>query len=299
MKLKFRGVLPAVLTPFGRDGSVDQKALAENIRWLVDNGVHGIVGLGTLGEAGSLSFAERQSVTRAIIEATDKRVPVTIGVSAATPEDAKKYAQDAESAGAHGLMSLPPTTYQADSNELHDYFSKLAGATSLPIMLYNNPSACKNDLDPATVAALFKIDQVVAVKECSLDVRRMAAILEATAGAMEVLVGSDDCAMEGFCVGATGWVSGCANAAPKESVELLRLCERGDLGPARDLYERMLPLARLDIEPKLVQFFKASLDAVGKYGGPCRAPRGPLSDMERKRVAEAMTILSRPPAAVR
>ncbi|MGH2804067.1 MAG: dihydrodipicolinate synthase family protein, partial [Thermoleophilaceae bacterium] len=129
-----------------------------------------------------------------------------------------------------------------------------------------------------------------AVKECSGDARRLAELLNAAEG-LEVLVGGDDWALEGFCAGATGWIAGVANVAPRECVNLFRLCREERLEEARAVYARILPLARLDMHPKLVQFFKAAMDAVGREGGPCRPPRLELTAQERRRVDEAVAAL--------
>ena len=106
-----------------------------------------------------------------------------------------------------------------------------------------------------------------------------------------MLVGGDDWALEGFCAGATGWISGVANIAPRECADLLRLCREGSLDDARAVYARLLPLARLDMRPKLVQYFKAAMDLTGRPGGPCRPPRLELSQSERREVEHAVTAL--------
>jgi 4-hydroxy-tetrahydrodipicolinate synthase len=134
------------------------------------------------------------------------------------------------------------------------------------------------------------VDGVVAVKECSGDVRRIPALL-AAAPSLEVLVGGDDWALEGFCAGATGWVSGVADVAPRECISLWESCRAGELDAAREVYQRLLPLARFDMTPKLVQYFKAALDEAGLAGGPCRAPRGPLSDRELADLRAALSVL--------
>jgi 4-hydroxy-tetrahydrodipicolinate synthase len=157
-------------------------------------------------------------------------------------------------------------------------------------MAYNNPKASGTDMRPELVARLAEIDGVVAVKECSGDARRIAEILNAVDG-FEVLVGGDDWALEGFCAGATGWIAGVANVAPRECVELFRLCREGRLEEARLVYARILPLARLDMHPKLVQFFKAAMDLVGRRGGPCRPPRLELTEDERRVVEDAVRAL--------
>ena len=152
------------------------------------------------------------------------------------------------------------------------------------------PEASGTDMEPELIARLFdEVEAVVAVKECSGDARRIPAIIAAAPG-LEVLVGGDDWALEGFCAGATGWVSGVADVAPRDSVALYEACQEGDLETARAIYARLLPLARFDMTPKLVQYYQAGMDAVGCAGGPCRAPRLPLSDGERAQLAAALAL---------
>jgi 4-hydroxy-tetrahydrodipicolinate synthase len=131
----------------------------------------------------------------------------------------------------------------------------------------------------------------VAIKECSGETRNIAAIIGATGEDFEVVVGGDDFALEGFCAGATGWVSGVANVIPADCVKLYDACRDGDLATARELYQRMLPLARLDFDPKLVQYFKAAMDQVGLHGGLCREPRMPLTGTEIEILGHAMEVL--------
>jgi 4-hydroxy-tetrahydrodipicolinate synthase len=288
--MRFPGILPAVTTPFDGAGAVDVDALQANVRALLDAGVHGIVGTGTMGEAGSLSAAERRTVIAAIVAAVDGRVPVVAGVSAGTAEQAGAFAADAAAAGAGALMCLPPLGYRGDDHEVETFYSAVAGATGLPLMLYNNPEASGVDMAAALIARIAaNVEQVVAVKECSGDARRIPALLHATE--LEVLVGGDDWALEGLCAGATGWVSGVAVVAPAECVALYEHCRAGELEPAREIYARLLPVARFDMTPKLVQYFKAAQDAVGLVGGPTRAPRLPLTDDERAALDEALRAL--------
>ena len=286
----FEGVVPALLTPFDESGAVDAAALGRNAEWLLDNGATGLVGTGTMGEAQSLSAGERRLVIETLVEAAGGRVTVTAGVSSETPAASIGLAADAAAAGAGALMLLPPLGYQGDAREIEDFYRAVAGSTDLPIMAYNNPKASGTDMRPDLIARLAEIDGVVAVKECSGDARRIAEILNATDG-LEVLVGGDDWALEGFCAGATGWISGVANVAPRECVELFSLCSEGRLDEAREIHARLLPLARLDMRPKLVQYFKAAKDLVGREGGPCRPPRLELTEDERREVEEAVRAL--------
>jgi dihydrodipicolinate synthase/N-acetylneuraminate lyase len=289
--MRFPGIIPAVTTPFDASGAIDRQGLQANVGGLLDAGVHGIVATGTMGEAGSLSAAERRSVIEAVARAVDGRVPVIAGISSGTPAAAIALAADAAEAGAGALMMLPPLDYRADDEEIVAYYRSVAEAAGLPLMAYNNPEASGTDMGTALLARLHEeIDAVVAVKECSGDTRRIPALIDAAPG-LEVLVGGDDWALEGFCGGATGWVTGVADVGPRDCVALYDACRAGDLETARGIYRRLLPLARFDMTPKLVQYFKAAMDEVGYVGGPTRPPRLPLTDAERAALGEAMAVL--------
>jgi 4-hydroxy-tetrahydrodipicolinate synthase len=188
-------------------------------------------------------------------------------------------------------MMLPPLGYRGDDDEIVAYYRSVAEAAGLPLMAYNNPEASGVDMGAELLTRLYEeIDQVVAFKECSGDTRRIPALIEAAPGA-EVLVGGDDWALEGFCAGATGWVSGVADVVPRDCVALYDACRIGDLETARGIYRRLLPLARFDMTPKLVQYFKAAMDEVGLAGGPTRPPRLPLTEAERTALTDAMAVL--------
>ena len=287
--MRFPGIIPAVTTPVDANGAIDTAGLTANVRFLLDAGVHGVVGTGTVGEAGSLSAAERKHVLETVVEAVDGAVPVIAGISAGTADAAVAYARDA--GGVDAVMCLPPLGYRADLAELIAYYEAVADGTGLPVMLYNNPEASGVDLRAEQIVAIAdRVPAIVAVKECSGDVRRIPALI-AAAPQLEILVGGDDWALEGFAAGATGWVTGVAVVSPRECVALYDHVTAGELEPAREIYQRLLPLARFDMTPKLVQYFKAAQDEVGVAGGPCRAPRQPLTAGEREALAAALAVL--------
>src|SRR5829696_8435252 len=264
--MRFPGVIPAVTTPFDASGRVDLDGLRRNARSLLDAGMTGLVGNGTMGEAGSLSADERRSVVEALADAAGDRATVTAGVSAQTAEAAAAYARAAAEAGAGALMLLPPLLYGGDERELLAYYGDVAAATDLPVMAYNNPVASGGTdmLPPFLLRLAREVDAVVAIKECSGDARRIAELLEGVGGELE---------------------------APEECAAMLRHLQDGELDAARELYARLLPLARLDMTPKLVQFFKAAQDAVGRTGGPCRPPRLDLTGEDRALLDAALGAL--------
>ncbi len=276
--MTFTGVIPALLTPFDEQLELALGHLTAQAQHLQQTGIEHVVVCGTMGEAAALSTDER----RAVIEtALATGLTVTVGVSAPTTATVVANVEQAQRLGAFGVMCLPPTTYEATEAELHTFYEAVTGA--LPVMAYNNPEASRLDMTPETIAGL---PGVVAVKECSGDARRIAHIQELSD--LEVLVGGDDWALEGYAAGAVGWVSGVANVLPGECLELERLVRDGDLAAARALWPKLAPLSRLDMDPRLVQSFKAALDLTGHYGGPTRPPRLPLDDEGMARVRAAL-----------
>ena len=259
------------------------------VQRLIEGGIHGIVPNGTVGEGGSLSREERRAVIATVVEAAAGRVPVCAGVSAPTAEQATEYARDAKSAGADGVMTLPPLLYRADRRELLRFFGDVAAAADLPMMIYNNPTASGSDLLPELLAEIVRaLPAVGALKESSGDARRIAELVNLCPD-IDVTVGGDDWALEGFCAGAAGWISGVGVVFPAQSVRLWEHCAAGDLESAREVYAELLPLGRLDMTPKLVQYFKAALEELGIGGGPCRPPRMQLTveELETLRAAVA------------
>ena len=293
--MRFPGIIPAAITPFTADDQVDVEALRANVEAVLAGGVHGLVATGTMGEAGALSDDERRTVIDACVAVADGRAPVIVGVSSGSTATSARYARMAREAGADGVMCLPPLNYPGRPDELAAHFAAVAAA-GLPIMAYNNPEASGIDLLPAAILRLAAdVPEVVAIKECSADARRIAALVDESP--LEVLVGGDDWALEGFATGASGWVSGVANIAPVECVALQAHVEAGRLEEARAVYRRLLPLARLDMTPKLVQYFKAAMDATGLHGGPTRAPRLALDAAEQAILDAAVAALRQPAIA--
>ena len=225
--MTFRSVIPALLTPFQDDLSLAPERLAANARGLVERGIRDVVVCGTMGEAGALSDDERQTVIETAVASGAR---VTVGISSPDGPSAARRAEAAAALGAIGVMCLPPTTYVADERELDAHFAAVTSATDLPVMLYNNPEASRQDLSPETIVRLAeRHERIVAVKECSGDARRIAHLVELAGDRLEVLVGGDDWALEGYAAGAVGWVSGVANVAAELCLELESLVADGDL----------------------------------------------------------------------
>ena len=281
MAMQWRGVIPAITTPFNAHGSVDHAFLAEHARWLIAEGCTGIVALGSLGEGATLSFEEKRAVLDTLVRALDGRAPVAAGIAALSTAEAVRLAQSAEQAGCEGLMVLPPYVYSTDWREMGAHVSAVLGATSCSCMLYNNPIAYKTDFLPAQVAELAAAHaNLHAVKESAGDVRRVTAIRHLLGARLDVLVGMDDVLVEGIAAGAVGWIAGLVNALPRESVRLVELARRGPSPELDALYQWFLPLLVLDTVPKFVQLIKLVQEKVGRGSARVRAPRLALEGAE-------------------
>lgn len=273
---QWSGVLPAITTPFKSDGSVDHAFLSQHVSRLVESGCRGVVALGSLGEANTLTVQEKLEIVRSCRTALNGSAPVIAGIAGLSTRESVELAQRSEEAGASGLMVLPPYVYRGDWRETEAYFSAVIEATSLSCMLYNNPIAYGTDVSAAQIAELARHSNLHAVKESGGDVRRVSAIREAVGDRLAVLVGLDDMVLESVSVGATGWIAGLVNALPEESVRLFDLAMSGDRERARALYEWFLPLLRFDTVPKFVQLIKLVQREVGLGSERVRPPRLPL-----------------------
>ncbi|MBV9760245.1 MAG: dihydrodipicolinate synthase family protein [Acidobacteriaceae bacterium] len=281
--MQWRGVIPAITTPFREDGSIDHEFLARHSAWLVENGCTGIVALGSLGEGSTLSFDEKVRVLRTTIGALGGRAPVVAGISALSTSEAVGLAKAAEEAGCAGLMVLPPYVYVGDWREMKAHVSAVLRATGLSSMLYNNPIAYRVDFLPEQVAELLsEHGNLHAIKESSADVRRVAALRCLAGERLQILCGVDDLIVEALFGGVCGWIAGLANALPRESVELFELAKRGERKAAFELYRWFLPLLRFDTGPKFVQLIKYAQEVVGMGSGRVRRPRLGLDEQEKK-----------------
>ena len=295
--MEWKGVIPAITTPFDANLRVDLAFMADHCRWLVDNGCSAIVALGSLGEGATLAFDEKIAILKNCVKAAGDRVPVASAISALSTREAVDLAKAASDAGCQGLMVLPPYVYVGDWRETKAHVSAIVKATDLSCMLYNNPVAYVIDFLPEQIAELAsEHGNLHAVKESSSDARRVTAIKALLRDRLAVLVGVDDALVEGAGVGAIGWIAGLVNAFPRESVDLLNFALKGERESAAELYYWFLPLLRMDTVPKFVQLIKLVQQEVGVGNARVRPPRLELAGPELESARETIheTIRNRP-----
>ncbi|USD27082.1 dihydrodipicolinate synthase family protein [Pseudoalteromonas sp. SCSIO 43201] len=285
MKVNWQGVYPAVTTQFHDDESINFDTTKAMIDSLINEGVHGIIVLGTVGENCSLTADEKRQVLKAATEVVGDRVPLLSGVAETTTALAIEFAKDAEALGIDGLMVLPGMVYRSTEREAIHHYQQVARSTALPIMIYNNPVTYGVDVSIEGMKTLAEESNIVSVKEATEDTRRISELFSAFGDRYVVFGGVDDIALESLMLGATGWISGLTNVFPRESVTIYRLAEQGRFEEARALWRWFLPLLRLDTIPTLVQCIKYAEQLAGRGSEVTRSPRLPLTQEEKAYVS--------------
>lgn len=292
MNINWNGVFPAISTQFNDDGTINYQSNTRMLEQLINDGIDGIVALGTIGENLSLSPTEKREFIKHTVATVAGRITVISGCAENTAAAAAQYAKDIEETGVDGVMLLPAMVYRGCERETLYHFQSVARATKLPVMIYNNPVTYGIDIDLDMTAVLAAEENIVAIKESTTDTRRITELRARFGERFTILCGVDDIALESILLGATGWISGLTNVFPQESVALLKLARQGRLAQAREIYRWFMPLLRLDTTPKLVQAIKLAEQIVGRGSENVRPPRLKLDGDERayveKTVSEAL-----------
>jgi 4-hydroxy-tetrahydrodipicolinate synthase len=274
--------------------------MTAHARWLLDTGCTGIVSLGSLGQAATLTFAEKEAILHNMVASSKDRAPVVAAISALSTDEAVALAKAAANAGCSGLMVLPPYVYCGDWQEMKAHVAAVFRATPLSCMLYNNPVAYGTDFLPTQIAELAgEYENFDAVKESSTDVRRVTAIRALLTDRLQVCVGVDDAIVEGIAAGAVGWIAGLVNAFPAESVALFNFATEGKRKDAEALYRWFLPLLRMDTVPKFVQLIHQVQQETGTGNARVRPPRLQVTGTELNQTRAVVAEALRNPPAVR
>lgn len=278
---KFRGTYTVLITPLTADGQhVDVPALKKLVNWQIEQGIHGLIPLGSTGEFLSLTPDERQLVIETCVNTAAKRVPVLIGTGAEWTDECVRLSREAQTMGADGVMIIPPFYSSPTDDELFTHYRKVGEAIDIPIMVYNNPATANVDLKPELVARLSRIDACQYIKESTLEVTRVRDIIELCGDRMTVFAGI--LGYESFWLGAQGWVAVCSNLIPQMSARLFELvADERNQPEALALYKKMLPIVRWVGGHRYVAASKDGLAMMGLPVGQPRAPRLPLPDADR------------------
>ncbi len=285
----FKGSIPALVTPF-RNGAVDEKAFQEFVDWQIKEGSHGLVPVGTTGESPTLSHAEHKRVIELCIEAAGGRVPVMAGAGSNNTVEAIDFATHAEKAGADALLIVTPYYNKPNQPGLIAHFRAIDAAVGIPIYIYNIPGRSVIDMQPETMAELFRTSRnIKGVKDATANMARTSRQRELCGPDFVQLSGEDITALGFNAHGGTGCISVTANVAPRLCSQFQEATLAGDFATALSIQDRLAPLHNaLFIEPNPTGA-KYALSLLGKLENELRLPLVPVSEPTKAAIRDAMT----------
>jgi 4-hydroxy-tetrahydrodipicolinate synthase len=299
MRIPFTGVGTALVTPFRKDGSIDEAAVRRLARRQIDGGVHFLSPVGTTGEAPTLSHTEKLRVIELVVEEAAGRVPVLAGAGGYDTRETIALVRDIEKIGADGILSVTPYYNKPTQEGLYQHYAAIAESTSLPIILYNVPGRTGVNIDVATVVRLSAVPNIVGVKEASGSVVQMCEIFAAVPGDFILLSGDDPLTVAAMAVGARGVISVASNVAPAEMAQIAEMAEKDDFAGARRLHTWLLPLCQVNFVESNPIPVKAAMAAMGLLDEVYRLPLVPPSAAAREKVMRVLQNLKMLGAAAR
>ncbi len=287
----FHGVFPYLVSPVRDDGRIDVPVLTRLCNDLIEAGVHGLTPLGSTGEFAYLNAAQRTAIVETTVAAAAGRVPVVAGVAATTIADALEQTRRYEAIGCQGILAILEAYFPLNDDEVCRYFEAIAHATSLPVVLYTNPSFQRADLSLSAIERLSAVPNIAYIKDASVNTGRLLSIIERVEGRMQVFAASAHIPTCVMLIGGVGWMAGPACLVPRQSVALYECCRAGDWTRAMALQTPLWQLNQAFAKYHLAACIKGGLELQGYAVGSPLAPQSALSVQGRQDVASALTRL--------
>jgi len=277
----FRGVTTAMITPFLSDGSVDFDGLRKNTRHQLDNGVGGLLPLGTTGETPTLSEDEKEQIVRTVVEEADGKVPVLVGVGTNSTEKTIKNGEQAKAWGADALLVVTPYYNKPSQEGIVAHFHTVCDATDLPVVVYNIQGRTGTNIETSTLKSIAEKENIIAVKEASGNIHQMMDVLEKIPE-IAVYSGDDGMTFPLICLGGQGVISVVSNLLPGLVVEMVSESLAGNMERARQLHFKLLPIfkaAFIETNPCPVKY---AMGQLGLAGGPVRLPLVEIKESSKR-----------------
>jgi 4-hydroxy-tetrahydrodipicolinate synthase len=291
MRTPFTGVGTALITPFRKDGSIDEAAVRRLVRRQIDAGIHFVSPCGTTGEAPTLSDREKVRVCELVVDETAGRVPVLAGAGGYNTRDVIDLIRELERIKVNGILSVTPYYNKPTQEGLYQHYKAIAESTSLPVVLYNVPGRTGVNLETATVARLAGIRNIVGVKEASGNLVQMSDIVAAVPPEFFLVSGDDPIAVAVMAIGGRGLISVASNAIPSEMVQVMELAEKGDFAAARKLHGWLLPFLEVNFVESNPIPLKAAMGAMGLAEETYRLPLVPPGAAARDKIMRVLQDL--------
>ena len=289
-KTVFKGMATAIVTPMTKT-DIDYEALGRFIEFQIENGINAIVVMGTTGENATIEYCDQKEVIRFTVEKVAGRVPVIAGTGTNNTDHVLSNTKNACEVGADAVLVVTPYYNKATQNGLYQFFTTIADASSVPVILYNVPSRTGCNLLPKTVARLAEHPNIVGVKEATGNVAQMVEIMHLCGDKIDVYSGEDALTVPMLAMGAAGTISVLSNVVPKEAVAMTDAFFAGDLKTAAKLQCDMLPLINALFSEVNPIPAKAAVSAMGFGEENLRLPLTPMEDGTRAVLFEEMRKL--------
>ena len=286
---EFRGVFPYLVSPIDARGQVKDVVLTRLVNDLIDAGVHGLTPLGSTGEFAYLNREQRHRIVEVVVQATRRRVPVVAGVAATTIADAVEQVKAYEALCVDGILGILEAYFPLSEDGVVAYFTAMANATALPVVLYTNPQFQRSDLTLPAIERLAKIDNIRYLKDASSDTGRLLSIINAVGDRIRVFSASAHIPACVMLIGGVGWMAGPACVVPRQSARLYDLCRAGKWEEAMRLQRSLWRMNRVFAKYNLAACIKGGLELQGYEVGAPLPPQTPLSEVGR---AEIQGILA-------
>jgi len=286
----FEGAYTAMVTPFDEKGEIDEDGLRENVRFQIENGIHGLLPVGTTGECATLSYEEHNRVVEIVVDAAKGKVPVLAGTGSNSTWEALMLTKHAKEIGADGALLVVPYYNKPTQRGLYAHFRKIAEEVDLPQVIYNIPSRTGVNLLPETMGKLAKLKNIVGVKEATGDMKQVKRIIELTKGQDFVVTsGNDSDTLAIMKLGGVGVISVASNLVPRKVAGLVESFRSGDVKTAEKINEELAPLFKalfIETNPGPV---KTAMNWMGLAAGGLRLP---LVEMEPENQEKLRRVLT-------
>lgn len=289
----FHGVFPYLVSPVRKDGTIDRAVLKRLCDDLIDAGVHGLTPLGSTGEFAYLDWDQKQAIVETVVTAANGRVPVVAGVAATTIAEAERQTRAFHDMGCDGILAIMEAYFPVPDEGTYAYFSAIAKACDLPVVLYTNPSFQRSDLTLPVITRLAQHENISYIKDASSNTGRLLSILNAVGDKLTVFSASAHIPACVMMIGGAGWMAGPACLVPRESVQLYELCRAGNWPAAMELQRRLWGLNQVFAKHQLAACIKGGLEVLGYEVGKPLPPQTPLSDDGFSEVQAALRAVGR------
>lgn len=281
---EFRGVFPYLVSPIDERGRVKDAVLRRLANDLIDAGVHGLTPLGSTGEFAYLNREQRHRIVEVVVQAARRRVPVVAGVAATTISDAVEQVRAYDALGVDGILGILEAYFPLNEDGVVAYFTAMANATGLPVVLYTNPQFQRSDLTLPAIERLAGVDNIRYLKDASSDTGRLLSIINAVGDRIRVFSASAHIPACVMLIGGVGWMAGPACVVPRQSVQLYGLCRAGKWEEAMRLQRSLWRMNRVFAKYNLAACIKGGLELQGYEVGAPLPPQTPLSEAGRAEI---------------